>query len=145
MDCESNAREGKGSAHPLPAIPVPYLRLHRLAFEAASGSPPFTNFTPSFTETLDYIFIDGRGVEGKARLDERGGGGGVEEQNGLGDVPILRLAGSRGQAGAGTVEGSVHVAPMPQERDLRAVTPGLPSETLPSDHVSLVVDLELCA
>ena len=41
------------------------------------------------------------------------------------------------------VEGAAAVAPMPEEGPLRATTPGLPSETFPSDHVSLAVDLEL--
>lgn len=40
-------------------------------------------------------------------------------------------------------EGGKHgpVAPMLEEGTLRAVVPGLPSETIPSDHVSLVLDL----
>ncbi|CAN0396487.1 unnamed protein product [Laminaria digitata] len=78
----------------------------QLGLELVSGTPSFTNFTPEFTDTLDYVFIEGG-------------------------------------AGTGRRRGGETVAPMPEEGVLRAVTPGLPSETYPSDHVSLVVDLAL--
>ncbi|CAN0492887.1 unnamed protein product, partial [Ectocarpus sp. 12 AP-2014] len=48
-------------AKPSPFLPnVPYLRTP-LDLQLASGTPAFTNFTPEFTETLDYVFIEGAG------------------------------------------------------------------------------------
>uniref|UniRef100_A0A0B7A3X0 Endonuclease/exonuclease/phosphatase domain-containing protein n=2 Tax=Arion vulgaris TaxID=1028688 RepID=A0A0B7A3X0_9EUPU len=31
---------------------------HAMNIESACGTPPYTNFTKGFRETLDYIFID---------------------------------------------------------------------------------------
>ncbi|CAM9612878.1 unnamed protein product [Discosporangium mesarthrocarpum] len=101
---DSDVLMGDGLGNPAnlasQSLPLPYLRLEA-ELVLASGMPPFTNFTPTFTETLDYVFV------------EKG---------------AVRLLGT---------------APMPEEDALRAVTPGLPSETFPSDHVSLVGDLQL--
>lgn len=110
-----------------PFLPgVPYLRVP-LGLELVSGAPSFTNFTPEFTELLNYVFIEG-GRAGTGGTANSGGGGVL---TGATEVAALR------------VEGEAAVAPMPQEAPLRAVTSGLPSKTFPSDHVSLVVDLEL--
>lgn len=99
---------------------VPYLRL-QLGLQLASGIPSFTNFTPEFTDTLDYVFIEGGGGSRKAAGQE---------------TPVVIVEkGGRGETEA--------IAPMPGEGALRAITPGLPSETFPSDHVSLVVDLSI--
>lgn len=106
--------------HPLPRIPVPYLRMQGL--KLASGFPAFTNFTPEFTEPLDYVFIEGKDVSI----------GGGNNQGGH----LLEIDGDEGRE-------SEAVAPMPEEETLRRATPGLPSETFPSDHISLVVDLRL--
>ncbi|CAN0448111.1 unnamed protein product, partial [Scytosiphon promiscuus] len=38
----------------------------------ASGTPAFTNFTPEFTETLDYVFVDGGRREEKAAAGSDG-------------------------------------------------------------------------
>lgn len=126
-----------GKHHPRPQLPVPYIRLG-MKLELASGTPAFTNFTPEFTETLDYVFIEG----GKGRILTRspnvGFASGSEERVGLKQEPrVLELDGR--EAGVGGV------APMPEGEALRALTPGLPTETFPSDHVSLVLDLELSA
>lgn len=103
---------------------VPYLRL-QLGLQLASGIPSFTNFTPEFTDTLDYVFIEGGGGSGMGRGEAPGQ-----------ETPVVMVEkGARGETEA--------VAPMPEERTLRAMTPGLPSETFPSDHVSLVVDLSI--
>lgn len=154
VDAEPAMLEGKerpSDHHPRPAIPVPYLRMTRLALRLASGTPAFTNFTPEFTETLDWVFIDGGGVEeggrnsgssaaiGGACGSSRNGGDRSRQTEGTCDVLVL----GRGSDSGGRDGGTGHVAPMPEEGPLRALTPGLPSETYPSDHVSLVVDLEL--
>lgn len=58
----------------------------------------------------------------------------VDGKVGPGVLPVLSVEGEEvGKHGP--------VAPMPEEGTLRAATPGLPSETIPSDHVSLVLDL----
>lgn len=147
--------EGKerssGGHHPRPVIPVPYLRMTRLALRLASGTPAFTNFTPEFTETLDWIFIDGGGVEDGGRNSGSsaavGGACGSSSSSGdrsgrTGGTCDFLVLGRGSDSGMGD-GGAGHVAPMPEEGPLRALTPGLPSETYPSDHVSLVVDLEL--
>lgn len=97
---------------------VPYLRL-QLGLHLASGTPSFTNFTPEFTDTLDYVFIEGGSGSGTCRGQAVGQ-----------ETPVVMV-----EKGA--------IAPMPEEGTLRAITPGLPSETFPSDHVSLVVDLSI--
>eukprot|EP00903_Cladosiphon_okamuranus_P010394 g9832.t1 len=124
-----------------PFLPgVPYLRVP-LGLELVSGAPPFTNFTVEFTETLDYVFIEGGRADTRASntssSKSSGGGGGGDGGGGspaeLPENAVLRVEG----------EAAAAVAPMPKEGPLRAITPGLPSETFPSDHVSLVVDLVL--
>lgn len=119
-----------------PFLPnVPYLRTP-LDLQLASGTPAFTNFTPGFTETLDYVFIEGGGADN-----------GMPTQ--AAEAAVLAVEGAGGADGGGGEGGggggTVAVAPMPEEGPLRATTPGLPSETFPSDHVSLVVDLVLSA
>lgn len=111
---------------------VPYLRLE-LDLILASGFPAFTNFTPSFTETLDYVFIGG------ATVDRRGNGG-EDRLVGLRSKAVLTVEERGGEVGE---HKALAVAPMPEEGLLRAMTPGLPSETFPSDHISVVVDLSL--
>ncbi|CAM9891141.1 unnamed protein product, partial [Phaeothamnion confervicola] len=67
----------------------------------ACGFPPFTNYTPTFAATLDYILAD---------------------------------------AAAAAVRRAL---PLPDEVELRAATSGLPAEAYPSDHLSLVAEVEL--
>lgn len=110
---------------------VPYLRL-QLGLKLASGVPPFTNFTPEFTETLDYIFIE------EGANTRHVGAGKKSFSDGCSSIK------KNGHHGAVlTVDEGEAVARMPEEGALRAVTPGLPSKTFPSDHVSLAVDLVL--
>ncbi|KAG5184781.1 Endonuclease/exonuclease/phosphatase [Tribonema minus] len=47
---EDDDEGGPVSAIPTVALPLPLTN--------ASGYPPYTNFTPAFTDTLDYIFAD---------------------------------------------------------------------------------------
>ncbi|CAM9318763.1 unnamed protein product, partial [Hapterophycus canaliculatus] len=62
---------GGGASKRRPCLPgVPYLR-SPLDLNLASGTPAFTNFTPDFTETLDYVFVDGGKGEGKAHARKR--------------------------------------------------------------------------
>lgn len=85
-----------------PFLPgVPYLRVP-LGLELVTGIPAFTNFTPEFTETLDYVFIEGGRSEGggvaasgsgaperataDAALEVEGGGGGGGCTNARGNV-----------------------------------------------------------
>ncbi|CAN0201768.1 unnamed protein product, partial [Scytosiphon promiscuus] len=105
-----------------PCLPgVPYLR-STLDLALASGTPAFTNFTPEFTETLDYVFVDGGRREEKAAAGSDGSPSGRHADTGVSsDDARARVRGAEGP--------------------LRATTPGLPSEAFPSDHVSLVVDL----
>lgn len=104
----------------------------QLGLELVSGAPAFTNFTPEFTETLDYVFIEGgaRGDNGRKR---------DTKDTELENEAVLTVD----DGGGGEVVRWAAVAPMPEEGPLRAMTPGLPSETFPSDHVSVVVDLAL--
>ena len=119
-----------------PFLPgVPYLRVP-LDLGLASGTPSFTNFTPEFTETLDYVFI-----EGGSKSDNSGSAG--PAGGGSAGVPAAGAVLSVERAVDGGGDEATAVAPMPEEAPLRAATPGLPSETFPSDHVSLVVDLVL--
>lgn len=151
QDQGSPAASRDGTSDPIAASPqcakrpflagVPYLRAP-LDLTLASGTPPFTNFTPEFTETLDYVFIEGgsRG-DGDGSAGAAGGsssGGGIPARAAEGAVlRVERVVDGGADAAAATT------APMPEEATLRAETPGLPSETFPSDHVSLVVDLAL--
>ena len=114
----------------------------QLGLELVSGTPSFTNFTPDFTDTLDYVFIEG-GAELSRRRGESSDSAGPGESKAVLSVEG-RGAGRGGEEGkAAAVAAAAAVAPMPEEGELRAMTPGLPSETYPSDHVSLVVDLAL--
>lgn len=118
---------------------VPYLRVP-LDLELATGTPPFTNFTPEFTETLDYVFIEG---------GNKGGRAGPSSHNSLParavEEVVLAVEGAGEGCGTKGVDAAAAaaIAPMPEEGPLRAITPGLPSEAFPSDHISLVVDLVL--
>lgn len=129
--------------HPQPLLPLPYMRL-QLGLELATSTPAFTNFTPGFTDTLDYVFIEPgstvAGQRGQIRAAgmaigaQRGQAASCDEKEGTFiERPILAVQEAGGNA----------VAPMPEEQSLRAITPGLPTEVFPSDHVSLIVDLEL--
>lgn len=118
---------------------VPYLRVP-LGLELASGTPPFTNFTPDFTETLDYVFIEG-GKKGGAQADPGSSNGSPARAVEEGFLAVEGAGKDRGGKGVDTAAAAI--APMPEEGSLRAITPGLPSEAFPSDHISLVVDLVL--
>ncbi|CAM9309857.1 unnamed protein product [Pylaiella littoralis] len=118
---------------------VPYLRVP-LGLELASGTPPFTNFTPDFTETLDYVFIEG-GKKAGAQADPGSSNGSPARAVEEGFLAVEGVGKDRGGKGVDTAAAAI--APMPEEGPLRAITPGLPSEAFPSDHISLVVDLVL--
>lgn len=162
VDRSANGGSGKGGAgrrsEPPPFLPVPYIR-SQLGLQLATGIPPFTNFTPEFTDTLDYVFIEPGGAgsgDGEGSQGACGGGGaqapelpgGVDPEgrtSGATDGPLLRVQGVTGAARSGAPGAASAVAPFPEEAPLRALTPGLPTALFPSDHVSLLVDLELAS
>lgn len=111
----------------------------QLGLKLVSGTPSFTNFTPEFTDTLDYVFIEGAAGLGRRKGESSDVAGSSERHV----VLSVESSGAGGRGGGGAAAAAAAVAPMPEEGVLRAMTPGLPSETYPSDHVSLVVDLEL--
>lgn len=90
----SNAKEGQAYEGPLPRL------THKLNLMSAAGYPEYTNYTKTFKDLLDYIYVE------KDKYDV------------------------------------VNVAPFPSEEVLSANC-AIPSEVFPSDHLALVVDLQL--